>query len=148
MSIMDIVTELSDGQDLTGAAATTQSTDHINWSSTSLLIGAGTPIYLTIKVGTAFAGAGNVNFRLMNDSDTTVTDGTLLYETGNIAYTTLVAGYEVLRMPIPVNADSNQYFGLSYVNDDTLTAGTIDAYLSLSATSSLPITTQVRASNI
>lgn len=148
MSIMDFLCELSDNQDLEGTAATTQSTHNIDWGAQDLNIGAGEPVYLNIKVSEAFGGAGTVNFKLMSDSTTTVTSGTLIYETGTIAYTVLVLGYEVLRMPLPVAVDAEQITALVYVNSGTLSSGKIDAWLSLSTTSSLPITTQVRASNI
>jgi hypothetical protein len=143
---MDIRLELCDGQTLVGNGTTSQSTDIIDFASSDLNIGAGTPVYLNIKIGTVVAGGTSIDFRVYSDSDTTVTDGTLLYSTGAIVVATLVAGYEVLRMPIDVRSDPERYFGLSIVRVGNITGGTVDAWLELGTKTDEAV--QVMTSNI
>jgi hypothetical protein len=150
MSVMDIIAEFSDNQSLASLDdSSTVSTDVINLGDADLLYGAGQPIYLCVKIGTACAGGTSVQFQLYAHTSTSVNSGTAVHDSGAVSVSTLVAGYEVMRVPLDVNVDdAGQYIGMYYTAVGTMSAGTVDAYLALSATSSLPITTQVRSSNI
>ncbi len=137
MAIMDAQLELSDAQALT---TTDDSTDVINFTDSDLEMGVGTQLYLNIVVGTAFAGQGSttITFALVHDADATLTSGaTVLYQTPALTETVLVAGYKVLRMPLPANIDEEQYAGLLYtVGSGPMTGGTIDAWIDLGSQSS------------
>jgi hypothetical protein len=149
MSIMDILCEFSDNQSLTTLNGTSVlSTDTVDLVDADLDFGAGEPIYLVVKVGTAFATATSVQFALYGHTTTTVNSGTAIHDSGAIVVGTLVAGYEVMRVPLDVRVDDyGRYIGMYYTAVGNVTAGTVDAYLALSATSARNAN-QVRSSNI
>lgn len=147
MAIFDVMFEFSDAQSILGADA--QSTDVLDWGSgmEDLEMGAGTPIWLNIKIGTAFAGGTSIAFSVYtHTAATSINSGTQIYTTPAIATASLTANTWVLRMPLPVNCDENRYLGLYYDVTGTMTAGTIDAWLDHGPQSSFD--TQVATSNI
>lgn len=149
MSIMDILCEFSDNQSLASLdGSSVISTDVIDLAAAELDFGAGEPIYLIVKIGTACAGGTSVQFRLYGHTSTTVNSGTAIWNSGAIVVGTLAAGYEVARIPLDVRVDGyGQYIGMYYTAVGTMSAGTVDAYLALSATSARNAN-QVRSSNI
>ncbi len=149
MSIMDILCEFSDGQSLASLdGSSVISTDVVDLAAQDLDFGAGEPIYLCVKIGTACAGGTSVQFRLYGHTTTTVNSGTMVHDSGAIGISTLVAGFEVMRVPLDVRVDDHgRYIGMYYTAVGTMTAGTVDAYLALSATSARNAN-QVRSSNI
>lgn len=149
MSIMDIICEFSDGQSLASLdTSSVISDDVINLGAADLDIGAGTPVYLNVKIGTACAGATSVQFRLYAHTTTTVNSGTVVWDSGAIVVATLVAGYEVASVSLPVQVDDpGQYIGMYYTAVGTMSAGTVDAWLSLTPGADAS-STQVRSSNI
>lgn len=146
MAIYDALFELCDNDSVYSTNTSVQSENIFNWGDTDLEMGAGTPIWLNIRVSTDFAGGTSAQFKIVCDSDTTITNGTVLYETPAIGYASLTAGVWVLRMPLPVNVDEEQYFGLVVTCVGTMSAGAIDAWLDHGPQSSHD--TQVAASNI
>lgn len=149
MSIMDILCEFSDNQSLASLdGSSVISTDVVDLVAADLDFGAGEPIYLCVKIGTACAGGTTVQFRLYGHTTTTCNSGTMIHDSGAIAVSTLVAGYEVMRVPLDVRCDDHgRYIGMYYTAVGTMSAGTVDAYLALSATSARNAN-QVRSSNI
>lgn len=151
MSIMDILNEFSDGQDLSALSdSSVISTDVINLGTADLDIGAGTPVYVNVKIGTAVAGATSIQFRLYAHTTAAVASGTAVWDSGAIAIADLGAGTEVQGTPfsLPVNVDDlGQFIGMRYTAVGNCSAGTVDAWLSLTPGSEAD-STQVRTSNI
>lgn len=148
MAIYDVLFEFCDNDSVFSNGSTVQSEDILDWGSglTGLNMGAGTPIYLNIRVSTAFAGGTSAQFALRTDSDTTITNGTVLIETPAIVVGSLTAGAWVLRVPLPYTVDANRYVGLTVTCVGNVTAGAIDCWLDHGAQSTH--NTQVAASNI
>jgi len=153
MAIFDALFELSDDQDIgaNSASSTEASTHVINFTQSDLEMGAGEPLWLNVRMGTEAllsTGAATLTVALCRDTDGTVdSSSTVIYQTGAIAKATLVAGYPILRMPLPYNVDEDAYVGLLYtIGAHASTAGTVDAFIDHGPQSSYD--TQVSASNI
>lgn len=149
MSIMDILCEFSDNQSLASLdGSSVVSTDVVDLGAADLNIGDGTPVFLNVKIGTACAGGTSVQFRLYGHTTTTVNSGTALWDSGAITVGTLVAGYEVASVSLPLRVDdAGRYIGMYYTAVGTMSAGTVDAWLSLTP-GGPAVSTQVRSSNI
>ena len=143
MAIFDAMLEFSDAQVLTNASAA--STNILDWTLSDLEMGAGEPVWLNVRVETAFAGGTSVVVALVQDSTAPV-DGSsiVIYQTP--ALTTLAAGQWVIRMPLPYYVDEQQFMGLYYTVTGTYTAGTLNAWLDHGPQSSYDV--QVTTSNI
>ena len=144
MAIFDVLFESSDDQVVTNASAV--STNIIDMQLADLNMGAGEPIWLNIRIGTAFAGGTSLVFGLYSHSAVEVGSGTLLWATPAITDATMVAGYWIMRMPLPDDVDRERYIGLYYTTSGTHSAGTINAWLDHGPQSNT--NTQVTASNI
>ena len=145
MALFDAMFELSDDQVITDSDAA--STNIIDLTLSDLEMGAGQPYWLNIRVGTAFAGGTNIVFSLRYDTVAPIdSSSTVIYQTAAITTATLVAGYWVLRIPLPVNVDEERIIGLFYDVTGTMSAGTINAWLDNGPQSSHD--TQVTTSNI
>jgi hypothetical protein len=149
MAIFDAMFELSDNQTVT---TTTASTDILDLVVEDIELGAGEPLYLNVRVGTtAFSTGGDndgtLTVALVYDTAAPV-DGssTVIYQTAALAEANLTAGAWIIRMALPVNVDEESIVGLYYTTANTLTAGTIDAWIDHGPQSSYD--TQVSTSNI
>ena len=149
MAIFDAMFELSDNQTITTAAASTNILDMVY---ENLEMGAGTPLWLNVKVGaTAFTTGGDndgtLTVALVYDTVAPV-DGssTVIYQTAALAEANLTAGAWILRMPLPYNFDEESIVGLYYTTANTITAGTVDAWIDNGSQSSYD--TQVTTSKI
>lgn len=95
-------------------------------------IGAGEPIYLIIKVDvtTASAGGTTIDFTLESDSTADLaTSPTVHLTVAAVPKATLVAGYQVVAIALPVG-QYERYVGIRYtVAVANLTAGAFTAYL-------------------
>lgn len=119
---------MSDAQALTAAAASTKSID------TGLAlrhIGDGEPVELVVQVVTALlasGGAANLTVALQDSADnSTFADVT---KTPAIAKAALVAGYELLRIRLPVGL--RRYIQVYYTPDtNDFTSGTVNAFLAI-----------------
>lgn len=110
-------------------------------------MGGGEPLWLNIRVGTTdFAGGTSAQFKWMAHTSTTISSGTVIYETPAIGVGTLVAGYDVFRCPLPVNFDAYRYVGLVVTCVGAVSAGTINAWIDNGSQSSF--NTQASVSNI
>jgi len=153
--IYDALFEFSDNQDISQAQGSVASTNILNWVLDDKEMGAGEPIYLNVRIGTAFAevegatnGASTLVVALCYDSVAPI-DGssTVIYQTRALPETALTAGAWILRMPLPVNVDEDNIMGLWYtIGGATSAVGTVDAWLDHGPQSSYD--TQVAASNI
>ena len=147
MAILDALFEFSDAQAIVADA---QSTNVLDWGEDmeGLEMGAGSPMYLNIRVATAdFAGGTSLIVSLYSHSAaTSIESGTALWTSDSLLQATLVAGYWITRIALPVNVDLARYLGVYYDDTGEFTAGAINAWLDQGPQSSYD--TQVAASNI
>jgi hypothetical protein len=135
--IMDERLEFCDAQALnTGAAGTYLIGDVIDLGSIARDIGEGDNLELFINVSTAVTSAGSatVQFTLASDAQASIaTDGTATvhWQSAAIPKATLVAGYNVVRIVVPMNNPAyERYLGiLQTTGTAALTAGAVDAGL-------------------
>jgi hypothetical protein len=148
MAIFDVLFEFCDNDSVFSTDSAVQSEDILDWGSgmTDLEMGAGSPMWLNIRVSTAFSGGTSAAFALVSDSDTTITNGTVLYTTPAIAVADLTVGTWVIRMPLPYDVDKERYTGIVVTCVGAVSAGAIDAWLDQGPQSSYD--TQVATSNI
>lgn len=128
--IIDRFNEFSDAQAVTDSAASTSVVD-------LLAAGAieGKPVYLHIKTNVAAEASesATVAFKLQTDSAENFGSATDLWASSAIGKATLVAGYQVVRLPINGMA-LKRYLRVYYtVATGPLTAGKFDAFLSADA---------------
>ena len=146
MAIFDALFEFSDAQAIVADA---QSTNVLDWGSgmEGLEMGAGSPLYLNIRVATTFAGGTSLITSLYSHSAaTSIESGTVLWQSNSLVQATLVSGYWITRIGIPVNVDLARYLGVYYDDTGEFTGGAIDAWIDQGPQSSYD--TQVAASNI
>ncbi|OHD24899.1 MAG: hypothetical protein A2Y38_16150 [Spirochaetes bacterium GWB1_59_5] len=126
-TIIDKFNEFSDSQAFTtGANTSTKSFD-----TKGADIGTGEDLYLTIQTDVTCTSNGNstVAFAYVESDNADLSAADTLYTTAAIAYATLVAGYQVVKMKIPAN--TKRYVGVIYtVATADLTAGKFSAFLS------------------
>lgn len=125
--IIDRFNEYSDAQAVTASAA---STNVVDLDAAGKI--EGKPYYLHVKVNTSATAAGDatVTFALQTDDDEAFGSATTLWTSAAIGKATLVAGYEVIRLPINGLA-LERYTRVYYtVATGPLTAGKFDAFLS------------------
>lgn len=108
--------------------------DVVDLGTPSRNIGVGEDLYLVIQVDDAIlsAGSATVSFELASDAQAAIaTDGsaTVHFATAAIPKATLVAGYQVCAIKLPVGT-YERYLGiLQNVGTAALTAGKINAFL-------------------
>lgn len=145
MAMFDALFEFSDGQTL---RTTSLSDNVLNFGAADLEMGAGEPIWLCVKCGTAFDSAGTTTkISLYRHTSATVSSGTVIWETPALTYALFTAGAWIIRMPLPYNVDEDAFIGLYYTVAGTYTVGTIDAWLQVGPPST-SFDTQVSVSNI
>lgn len=131
--LMDKQNEFSAAQAVTASAISTNVIDLTLGQSglTTIDIANGEPIFLYIQVDTAVTqtGSGTVTFSLESDSTANLaTSATVHWTSSAIAKATLVAGYEVARLAIPLGA-YERYLGVRYTVSETLLTGAFTAAL-------------------
>jgi hypothetical protein len=91
------------------------------------------PLYLQVSVDVAAtaAGAATVTFSLESDSTADLaTSATVHWTSAAIGKATLVAGYNVVTIPLPADATFERYLGVRFtVATGPLTAGSFTASL-------------------
>lgn len=133
--ILDELTEFCDATALnTGVAASYLVGDVIDLQLTGLDIGNGEPIYLVIQVATTATsgGAATGAFHLASDAQAAIAvDGSATYHfsTAAIPVATLVAGYAVAAVALPMGT-YERYLGILQTTAvAAFTAGAINAFL-------------------
>ncbi len=108
---------------------THESTNVVDLTSALADVGSGTPVFLNIEIHTACVGTSStVAFALEDSADDSTFNA--VYSTPAIAEATLVAGFRVLRMPLPKGL--RRYIRVSYtIGTAVLSAGKFNAYLDL-----------------
>lgn len=130
--IIDRFNEFSDAQ-APDTVATHASTNVIDMGAAGKI--EAVPYYLHIKVNTAVTSEGSATVAFLFQTDSVVGFGSAvtLWTSAAIAKATLVAGYEVIRLPIN-GLNLNRYVRVAYtVGTAALTAGAFDAFLSADA---------------
>ena len=154
MALFDVIRELCDAQTNFGGLTTSEglvSEDIINLGDSDLNFGAGEPLYLNIRVNTAFTSGGSpaTDITLYASTNATVnaSDSEVYTLRTNVDLTGYSAGDYVFRGALPVKVDEEQYIGL-YVQNATAeyTAGALDAWIGHGPQSDHD--TQVASSNI
>lgn len=155
MAIYDALFEFLDDATIVSATGTTigATCKTINMGASDLEMGAGEPIWLNIRIGTTvYSGTGNVRISLVADTGAQGQDSssTIVMTTGlkNVAAAPFItAGAWVLRMPLPVDVDPEQYLGILFEGIAACgSVGKLDAWLDHGPQSSYD--TQVTTSNI
>jgi len=133
--IMDERLEFADATALdTSGTDTDLIGDVIDLGSTTSDVGNGQPIYLVIQVDTAVTSGGSatVDFKLLSDAAAAIAvDGTATqhFASGPIAKATLVAGYTVAVVALPIGT-YERFLGVATTTAAAaLTAGKINAFL-------------------
>lgn len=134
MTIMDALLELSDAQAITTQQANT-SENIIDLQAANLAIGAGTPLFLNVRVNTAFdspADALTLAVAFCTDSVAAFSSPTTIITTPALAQGSIDAdGDWILRCGIPYEA-LEQYIGCLYtIASATASAGAIDAWIGI-----------------
>ena len=148
--LYDAMFEFSDGQTITTTAVADY---YLDMQSSDLEMGAGTPLFINVKVGsTAFTTGGDNDGTLVvsvvyEGTDPVDTSSTVLFSTVAWAEADLTAGTTVMSMALPSDFDKERYVGLLYTTANDVTGGTLDAWLSTEAIGSA-YDTQVDESNI
>ena len=117
MALMDKFLELSDAQNVTTGATT--STNIVDLGAANLAVGAGTPMWLNIRIQSRTAGS----------------------VTGTCTFSLTTAAAEafssVIRMPIPHEA-IQRYLGLTYtVGSSAISTLEVNAWIELAAQSNV-----------
>lgn len=116
----------------TGSTSATVIGDGVDLGSTGRNIGAGVPpLFFVVRVDTAVTGTSSTyNVELItSDSSTFASGNVTVLQTGAIAEATLVAGYFMIKAPLPSMA-YKRYLGIrNTAGVAALTAGKIDAFL-------------------
>ena len=135
--IIDERTEFCDAVSLnTGAAGTYLRGDQIDTGSVARDLGTSTDcLYLVLQVDTTCTSGGSATgqFHLASDSTASVaTDGSATYHfsTSAIPVATLVAGYVIAVVALPMGKTYERYLGiLQTTGTAAFTAGKINAFL-------------------
>ncbi len=155
MAIFDAMLEFSDEQDISQAAGTAVATNQLDLVISDVNIGGGEPLWLNVRIGTeavaevdgATTGACTLVVALVYDDTAVDASSIVKYQTRALTETELTAGAWILRMPLPVAIDEEQYVGLVYtIGGATSAKGTINAWLDNG--SSTDYNTQIADSNI
>lgn len=122
---------LSDAQAVTTATATASTNVYDTLGPAPADLGKGEELWLVASVNTtveASGGAANVTFAVQTDDNESFSSATTLFTTAAIAKATLVAGYRIFAIRLPVNCER---YIRALITPDTnnLTAGKFDIYL-------------------
>lgn len=135
MGLIDKLNEFCDATSLnTGTTAAAVVGNVIDLGNTSNFPG-NSDIWCVIKVQTSVTsdGSATVQFKLNSSTLVALTGGTTTthFDSGALAKTTLVAGYTVAAFKLP-RGTYQRYLGIFQTNATAeLTAGKIDAYLTI-----------------
>ena len=143
MAILDAKLSLSDAQAL---SATDRSEGQLDLGAANLQIGAGTPLYLNIRVNAVGTGSGTGNAWTIGlyTHDASMSEATgseIVRFITTVAGEELTAGLWIYRGSIPLEV-LQQFVALRYTETGTATA-TIDAWISLDAQSSFGISAEI-----
>ena len=149
MALFDAMFEFDDNHDVFETNDTHVSEHLIDMQAADLEMGAGTPLYLNVRVGTiAFTGGTSVQVILRADTDANQTGGTDIYASEAFAVDDddTAIGAWLVRQALDVDFDKEQYIYVAYTCVGVVTAGNVNCWIDHGPQSSYD--TQVNASNI
>ncbi|KKN70130.1 hypothetical protein LCGC14_0434550 [marine sediment metagenome] len=156
MALFDALLEFSDNQEMAQSAATYAATNTFNWKDEDLEMGQGEPIWFNVRIGTeaiaatdgSTAGACTLVVDLVSEANTTIDSGSeIMYRSRTFTEDEMTEKAWLVRIPLPVDIDNQQYLGVLYtIAGDTSAVGKIDTWLDHGPQSSHD--TQVADSNI
>lgn len=135
MAKLDAQLELSDAQAVT---ATALSTNVIDLNQAAPQLAGGEDLYLVATVNTAFASGTSIRAVLWTDNTVTVSSGADIISGDVIVTASATAGATLLKVNLKGLDNLQQYIGLQYVVVGTMTAGKVDAYLTITPNSTAP----------
>ena len=135
MAIMDAQNEFSDGQAVTTTAL---STNVVDLTSSQPQLAGGEDCYLIATVDTTFAGGTSIRAVVWTDDTATVTDGADIISGDVILTAAATAGTSLLKVNLKGLDNLQQYVGVQYVVDGTMSAGAVNAYLACTPVSGHP----------
>jgi hypothetical protein len=93
-------------------------------------IGIGTPPYLVVNIGTAFAGSSTLTITLQTDDNSSFSSPVAVYVSRAITVAEMTAGKQLLNLPIPSGCE--RYLRVAYtVSSTSFSAGTVTSFLAL-----------------
>jgi len=150
MAIFDVMYQLMDNKAVTASAA---SEDILDLVVEDVNLGAGTPLFLNVKVGDedfdSGADDGTLTIAFCYDTVAPIDGSSIVeFQTAAIAEATMTAGTWLVRQSLPINLDPESIVGLYFTvaGSGNFTAGKIDAWISTESMSDF--NTQVATSNI
>lgn len=121
--ITDAQLRCSNNQSLTGAAATTLSTNTIDLLSANTNMGIGQRRRVRVQVGTAFTGGTSVQANYVQSANADLSSADILATGTAVVDASAVAGKVLMDIIAPNN--TKRYVGIQYVTVGTHTTGTI-----------------------
>lgn len=138
MAVMDAELMFSDNQAVcqTDTETQTASTNTIDLGATRMFIGGGTPLYVNVRVGTAFAGAatGGMLVRLQEGANAgAACTGNVLHTTRNMLMADLAKGDIMMAHSLTAKETARHLRLLYHISSAATgnTAGKVDAWLSM-----------------
>lgn len=129
--ILDRQNTLSINQAITATAFSTDTVD----LTVARDIGAGNDIEIICRVTTTFTTgtAATLSVEFVTSANANLSSPVVVLATPALAAATLVAGFEALRIRVPVTQvlGLNRYIGLRYTVANTFTAGTVTSGFNL-----------------
>lgn len=123
---------LSDAQAVT-ATGTTASTNYVDLQAAASNLDVDLELAVAVDTAVTSTGSATVTFILQTSSTTGFSGASTMATTGAIGKATLVAGYEALRLRLPVKGNSStllRYARVAYtVGTAALSAGNFNAWL-------------------
>ena len=128
MAITDAQNRPSNNQAITGAAATTVSTDSIDLLTANRNVGRSFPMRAQVVVTTALAGGTNIIAELIESANSDLSSPTVLATGPTVTTAAAVAGKELLDVAIP--GTTKRYLGFQYTTTGTFSgAGAVSAHI-------------------
>jgi hypothetical protein len=121
--ITDAQLRLSDAQSLTGAAATTVSTNVIDLLSANRNVGRGYPKRIQALVATAFTVGTSVRVEVIQSATSNMASPDILIVGPTVLDAAAIAGYELLDVPMP--DVTKRYLAVQYVTLGTHTTAAV-----------------------
>lgn len=123
----DAQLRFSNAQDLSGAAATTVSTNSEDLLSANRNLGRGQPMRGVVTIDTAFAGGTSMQPQYIQSANADLSSPDVLATGPTVVTANLTAGAKVWDFTLPDN--TKRYVGFRYVTVGTHTAGKVTAHI-------------------
>jgi hypothetical protein len=125
-------------QSLTGAAATTLSTDSVDLLTANRNVGRSFPIRAQVLVATAFTGGTSVSAALVESANANLSSPTVLAQGAAVTDANAVAGAELLD--VAFSGTTKRYVGFQFVTVGVHTTGAVTGHF-VAETDNMPYPT-------